>query len=810
LVPPVYRRASLQEGSPEYDGAGRQSRLFELDITDVTGVSQGYRGMNPLGHTGDSENYFVVNNSQYAYDHKRCVGYNALTYLLCDAGERPIDDPHGSLSDKERFVAWKHAKENGLLSKDDPIPQGGLIHIAVEHGLCEPTDIQEERKLPIEAYNNALDVVRDEYGLEPGRDPYDSSSQRDNPRQSETVRPSPVMSDDQSDTPTMTIDDARNRCQETIHQALTQSQYSLIDALPAQGKSRGVVEWAAENDMPLTVLAPRRELLSDEYAEWCDELGLNYYTAPAFPRDCTCALGDHGEVWKRRVDRLYDAGVTPNEIHGLAKAKFGEEPPCQRDEACPYVDKWDFDSSNYDVLLGHYSHAYQEDMIDDRVVVLDETPTDAFVEEFQHDEVESIVSDYLQQHDDIPFENYGELASSRDYPYRVGEAREWFQENKPEIQRDGVSVMRNGEDRNNAFEPVLTYALLTADDLGNGWERATLPEGQVAVRNCDPSSEHDESEFCLLNPPSLESAERVIGLDGTPWPEQWELCLGTSLTHYRVLDHDERETYLQDTLDYTIFQIGDAAKPYSGGEWVKPENDAVLFEYVGQQERRLPDVISSKRAISKYDDADMLELVDETEYYGNLKGSNKLEHSCVGIVAGSPHYGDTYVEKWGALAGQAVERLSDDGGMDLDYGPVGNTILQDMRENEVLQALMRFGRDGDSTVVYVYTAALPEWIPVADKGEVRKWSNGMLQVLAFLRDRDWDEWRTSDLVTDDEQKPVLATADSESISERQVRRHLTTLCDLGFLDQRTEGCGTIWEDAGLATMNDEREVVFFD
>jgi hypothetical protein len=84
----------------------------------------------------------------------------------------------------------------------------------------------------------------------------------------------------------------------------------------------------------------------------------------------------------------------------------------------------------------------------------------------------------------------------------------------------------------------------------------------------------------------------------------------------------------------------------------------------------------------------------------------------------------------------------------------------------------------------------------------------MLQVLALLGDHDWNEWRTSDLVTNDTEKSVLSTDDSDPISERQVRRHLNTLCDLNFLDQRTEGCGTVWEDAGLDNVNNTWEVVF--
>jgi len=797
--------SAISQESPTVSGTDEQSGLFALGITDVTGLSRDYRGTNPLGHTGDSENYFVVSENEGAYDHKRKEWYNPLTYILCDAGERPVTDPGGSLSNREMFVAWKHAKQNGLLSTDDPIPHDGLIHVANENGLCTQDEIRDGWKVPLKAYNKALDVVRDEYGLEPGRDPYNATST------SEKVRQTPVVAENEPDSATMTVTEAQDRCQKTINNALAQSQHSLIDALPGQGKSRGVIEWAAKTDMPVTVLAPRRELLSEEYAEWCDELGLEYRIAPAFHRDCTCANGEEGKYWERQVKQLYDQGVTAGEIHGLDEVKFDRQLPCQQDGECPYLKKQDFEPTDYDVLLGHYSHAYQDELVEGRVVVIDETPTDAFIEEFNHSEVDSAVTHYLHQHDEIPFDSYTDLTTNRTDSHRKADALKQFEEKDREARRDGRPVMIRHSIENNAYAPLMTYALLASAELDNGWEHTNLPDGQVCVRNGDPSEEHGESELSVLKPPTLTDAERVIALDGTPLPEQWERCLGISLSHYPVLDDEERVTYLQDTLDLTIFQMSQAAKSYSSGTWVKEKqlkDDAALFEYVGAREGQLPDLISSQKAIKKYSRENILEQINEVKHYGDFTGSNMFKHSRVGIVAGSPHYGDTYIEKWGALAGKSVERLSDDGGMNLDYGSFGNEILRDMRENEVLQAVLRFGRDGDGTVVYVATAALPEWVPIANTGEVHVWSDGMHQLVGELRDREDDEWRTDDLIVNKDGSSVLDTDAAEPISRRQVRRHLKMLANLGYLNKRKESCGWVWTDPSLATITDEREVIF--
>ncbi|GAA0473714.1 hypothetical protein MUK72_19880 (plasmid) [Halococcus dombrowskii] len=148
------------------------STLFDLDIRDASGLDADYRGQSPLGHHGESETYFVViDERDVAYDHKYKAAYNALTYLLADAGERPPDSPNGRLDDAEVFAAWRHAKQKGILPDDDPIPRRALRHIAVDHGHCESSDIQDGWKLPRDAHDDALSTLEDKYGLNPGREP---------------------------------------------------------------------------------------------------------------------------------------------------------------------------------------------------------------------------------------------------------------------------------------------------------------------------------------------------------------------------------------------------------------------------------------------------------------------------------------------------------------------------------------------------------------------------------------------------------------------------------------------------------------
>jgi hypothetical protein len=159
------------------------SALFDLSIREVVesthGLSSGYRGDDPIRHVGDSHSeYFVY--EQYrggdyrARDFKTEYTYTALTWLLCDADARSVSNPGGSLSDEEIFEAWKHAKTEGILDETDPIPWRARLHLISKHDLA-PADIlnlahDDPSNLPASIHNRVLDLVEDEYGLNPGKE----------------------------------------------------------------------------------------------------------------------------------------------------------------------------------------------------------------------------------------------------------------------------------------------------------------------------------------------------------------------------------------------------------------------------------------------------------------------------------------------------------------------------------------------------------------------------------------------------------------------------------------------------------------
>jgi hypothetical protein len=761
------------------DTDGDHSALFDLTIRDVTGLSWDYRGPNPLGHHGESENYCVLlGDHGVLYDHKYKAAYNALTYLLVDAGERRPASPNGRLEDAEVFAAWRHAKREGCIPDDDPIPHRALQYVAREHDLMEDGDLMDGWKLPREAYNAALATVRDEYGVDPGRGDISAGD-----REHTAVLPAAVRDLTTAasgwdwkhagrDDDTLTVDDARERTVDAIADAYTSGDRVLVEALPTMGKSYGAVKAAADTDQQVTVLTGRgHKEQYQQFRVWCDEHGLDYYTLPSFTRDCDTANGEHGEEWADTVREWYRRGATPKEIHKSAEYVLDRPLPCQEHEGqrCPYASKWDFDPDEYDVLIGHYNHAHKTKVSAGRTVVFDEFP-DAY-ETLLGPELQGAVSYWLQATDGVPFDDYTDLLENRD--------------DEP----DETHVFDDASAH--AAAPLAVFTLLASDDLGNGFERAELEDVGLGV------FDRARGGVSVLQAPALEYASGVVALDGTPTKRMWELALGERLNHRPVLQGDERAEYVRDALNLNLVRTTEYVKPYNSSDHVNTDQDAALLEAIADKHGERPSVITTTTAEHEYDADGVLEHVAETKHYGNVLGSNEFDDTRLGAVIGSNHYGDHYIKKWGAYAGEAVDR-GEEKGADLSYSGFGDDVLQHMREHDTLQAAMRFGRDGNGAVVYVHTDTLPEWVPLAGESRVvSTWSDGMRDVVDALE--DLTTATTADVVA----HPAV------DLSRQQVFDHLETLRERGVLQRQQDtedGRRVVWRDDGLHRLGEHGEV----
>ena len=615
-----------------------------------------------------------------------------------------------------------------------------------------------------------------------------------------------------SSTAAITLETARERTKEAILNAYRSGDRVLIEALMTMGKSHGAVAAAAESGIPITIFTNRgNEEHYEQFKKWCSDHGLHAKVLPSFTRDCETANGTHGKEIRETVSKWYSRGATGNDIHEKAGRELGHPLPCggAADARCSYKAGWEFEPDKYDVLIGHYSHASVKEVTKGRVVVFDEFPDEAFMTEFETQQLKHATTCYLKSNEHLGYDGFTDLLTNRHDrrpnrarvgpPRRVKAAMDIAQYDKDRVPEQ---AFREGH----ALGPAATYTILSGpgrnNDLGNGWERASLPDGGIGVFNAD--------DLCLslLQPPNLQEARGVVALDGTPVPEMWELALGTSLNHRQVLTDAERIEYVRETLGCNIVRTSEWSRPYNTENHVNPKDDAALLDAIADKHERAPALLTTLTAVRAHENAGLYKTdgdgkltdgkgrVDDLAYYGNLKGSNQFASTRLGAVIGSNHFGDGFIQKWGAFAGEAVKRVGNGKGTNLEYSGIGEDIHRHMTEHETLQAVMRFGRDGDGATVYVHTNTLPEWVPIVDEGSVLRTRNGKEQsIIRALRDL-CDEWRAGDVY----RHPAV------DCSDRHTRRVLAKLADEGWLDRTYEGGGYVYHDTGLDRINEHAEV----
>lgn len=562
------------------------------------------------------------------------------------------------------------------------------------------------------------------------------------------------------------------RRDELIQQGFDCPDLGLIDALPGTGKSRGVIEWAAETGNPLTVLAPRHDLLDDEYEPWCDEDGLIPKRLPSFFRDCT-SFDEDGDPVDYRAEKLlddYQQGLSGDDLHSTHN-----DHPCQEDGECPYIEALSFDPDDYDVLLGTYRHAHLKDYIEDRYVVFDEFPREAFLLTFDEG-VPSVVSAYLEE-TDLPYSSYFDLVTSLDNPLGSEAVREWkTKQHSALVDENYVRQSQNPDAHTRG--PMALLALIECERLDNDWRYADLGQGRIGVR----SPRTDEWTFLL--PPDLDCAESVIGLDGTPNVELWRRTLNESVQTFHLHDLEGKRSYLTDDLGLEFIQTTENWKAIHSGSGASPPKDMALIEGIAHEEGDLPSLISSQKAIREYEQQEsegygFEETIKQSEHYNALKGMNCFATERLGIVLGCPDPGHDEIEKWGTLLGAPAEAKGE--GSEKRYSPLGDRVMQTFIHDEVLQAAMRFGREEVNGVrgatVYIHTSAIPEWVPVEKQiPEIHSWlsqENGVPTVIKTIRQLDnWQDrtWKTTELYDH-----------VSTISNRAIRNKLDLLEEQGYI-----------------------------
>jgi len=508
------------------------SALFDLTIPNVLGVSEGYRGENPLGHDGGSrKDYFVVTDRENAYDHKRKVGYTPLTALLVDAGERPVTDPRGKLDDSELFAAWRHAKKARYIPEDDTIPRRALHHIAEKATDWDGDLVEHETRggktfdgLPGDVYNAALDHVEEEYGLDTGRRRSsdaedDNSSERE--AYEETAKPIAAIPKDRLDIlgederrrvarrrgfDVPSTDEARRRLEERVVEAITQNEDVVLNAPTALGKSHTVATkpWRGVDDQPVVHLHATRDA-RDEAMESSREANIKAKKLRGRREACPVARGDYDRREKETeqepitidstpASEWFDAvcdgkGIPFSTAHKWLEdylEKEGREMPCCADEGeCPAVKQWedvprtDAGEPAYDVIHATHAMAHVPSLTLRTNVVFDEQPD--FSVDLSQDQIRRAVTAYLKEVE----------APVRSFEHLVRVSREGFSGNEhaangrtsPQDQREDFLEALEKEpsrdwyiqnDNAHVLAPALAKAIYYAEERGNGRRAATV------------------------------------------------------------------------------------------------------------------------------------------------------------------------------------------------------------------------------------------------------------------------------------------------------------------------------------------------
>ncbi|WP_273837629.1 helix-turn-helix domain-containing protein [Halococcus sp. PRR34] len=280
----------------------------------------------------------------------------------------------------------------------------------------------------------------------------------------------------------------------------------------------------------------------------------------------------------------------------------------------------------------------------------------------------------------------------------------------------------------------------------------------------------------LLSVPNFESANGVVGLDGTPTKRMWDTAFGVSFDHERVVPEERMNDYLTDALDIHVHQYGahndnGGTRPYSSGVHLYADTDEKLLHGMGMHFDAEPDVITTKAAIRRYDEDDrVLHHADEYRNFASVKSSNAFRESTLGAVLGSPHPGDETFKRWGAFMGLPIRRLGDnspdDKGPNLEYGRTGDEIYQHYVHNQVLQSILRFGRDGQEAHVLVTSMCTPSWVE-PEPLTMTTFNGADRRVIGCLRDTDG---RTQSEIVDE-----------TGMDQGNVSRSLTGLEEQGFV-----------------------------
>lgn len=526
----------------------------------------------------------------------------------------------------------------------------------------------------------------------------------------------------------------------------------VFKGAPGVGKTTSIFKVPYKKMEPVTYLGARTDMY-DAAEEKALEAGYDEDEIAIVPspfETCPTFIGTHGDEMKIDYRNLYSMGVGATYLHESDHIQS----PCHTDTTtCPYMTQRIDDPEEYRVIIGHYKHALNEKLIENRLTVVDEFAEDDSVTQFtmagEDDDAVRIgkaLNGYFDYADFLPWGSIEHLL------VRLSTGAV----DNPEVHAgniathpaggdtDGLAVAESKlmeMDRGERFHkkaPAIVFGLLMAGDLENGWHSwqssagyarafSELSEDLVIVRN-DPDN-LDNLEIYMLEPTDLGAASQIIGLDGTARKPMWDTIFRQDFAIEEFIAPDQMSEYVRDVQGMNLWKSTDTARPYSSARDVYAEANASTILYTKLALDK-PVVITAKKAarvledrIPSTFDEDVQPVMiksrsgDEERNvmnFASVRSNNEAAGTEAICILGSPHPGDDVLERWGALMGVGIERVEGTRGTGVQYEPeVCEDIYGHFVLDKIEQSIMR-GRRGDvdesgSTVV-IGTGCLPDWL----------------------------------------------------------------------------------------------------
>ena len=548
--------------------------------------------------------------------------------------------------------------------------------------------------------------------------------------------------------PNLDHQEVMQQTEEFMQRSLSMDVDFVAAPEPGTGKSRGSIRAISRSGERATFTVNTNSN-KFEAAEQLEELGTEYAFYPsttmtgeehelAPDTHCPVATGEHGEAEKERMRDLSEkCGGSPGLAHAIADGENEMEPfACQQGEHdCNYTESWeDFDGSAQ-VLIGHYSHLNLDSamalrspdghLIEQRTVIVDEFPGEAFETTMGYEELSKNVRSWLATFEEPEVEGdvYEALddVSAMDKLGRASTVEDLYDMYipwelvSPDFDEDeGVpgpieSAVENGY---HPDTPVMAYMMAKSERMQNDWRSAQAGRKSLALS--------PDGTCHFINPPQFASARQLVGLDATANRHMWRVATGMrDLPVVETMNRRQKRSYYQDALDLDIVQLSDSMRPFAKVD--DPDNDVFREDDVAAVVDYLSHVSGGDEAgvISSIDGFDQMEEhgIDvsdlATNHFGNFKGDNSMRNINYGAIIGALHPGDYPIYKWAALAGECAERDEapdgDRSDWDVNYqNDVADSVMNTIIDGEVKQALMRFSRNDEAGVVLDRTLFYPQ------------------------------------------------------------------------------------------------------